>query len=309
MPKLKYAIILALGTALISGTNNFLTKIAVKAVADPVVFTFLKNAIVAVILIGIFLLFKKWNELKELNRKDVIKLLSIGAIGGSIPFILFFTGLSLIPAINAAFIHKTLFIWVALLAVPILKERVGKWPLIALMLLFVGNLTLFGLPKFNFGAGELMVLAATLFWAIENVIAKIALRNISSQLVAGARMTVGSIIILGVIIFQGNIGMLSGLSPIQWGWTLLTGVLLAGYVLTWYTALKHAPAILVASLLVLATFVTNILNAMFLTNTLSLQQLLSGLLLLIGAGILIARARYIVSPINSRVATTSNELV
>lgn len=290
--KLKYAITLALITAVISGTNNFLSKIAVTVVADPIVFTFLKNGLVAIFLIGLIIVIGKWRELYNTGRKDLLKLLSIGVIGGSIPFILFFSGLSKVPAINAAFIHKTLFIWVALMAVPILKERIGKVQLTALALLFGGNLV-FGLPKFSSSSGELMILAATILWAIENIIAKITLKKFSSLLVAGTRMAIGSLVILIVIGFQGNVGLMANLAPVQWGWTLLTSLLLAGYVLTWYTALKYAPATLVASLLVPAIFITNFLTAVFITGSLPNEQLTSAILLALGTALLVASAKKI----------------
>ena len=291
--KLKYAIGLALTTAVISGTNTFLAKIAVTTISDPVVFTFLKNVVVAVLLIGLFSTVRKRHELKKITKKDVIKLLAIGIIGGSLPFILFFTGLKMIPAVNAVFIHKTLFIWVALLAIPFLKEKVGKLQLFALLLLFGGNLVLFGLPKFTFGTGELMILAATLLWAIENIIAKKALKNLSSTLVASARMVLGSLIIFAIILLQGKTTIMLELSAAQLTWALLTGALLTGYVLTWYTALKYAPATLVASLLIPATFITNALTAIFVTHTLSGPQLLSGLLISWGIVLLISRANKI----------------
>lgn len=41
-----YATSLALLTMVVSGTNNFLTKIAVTAVKDPLLYTTLKNAVV-----------------------------------------------------------------------------------------------------------------------------------------------------------------------------------------------------------------------------------------------------------------------
>lgn len=288
--KLKYAIILSLITALISGTANFLSKIAVTAVNDPVVFTFLKNAIVAVFLVGLILLTSRRHELPTLTRRDIIKLMAIGVIGGSLPFILFFTGLALVPAVTASFLHKTLFIWVTLLAVPFLKEKVGKLQFAALALLFGGNLALFGLPQLTFGAGELMILAATILWAIENIIAKTTLRRLSSPLVAGARMALGSLIILVIIALQGKTALLIDLSVTQWSWTAVTSLLLCGYVLTWYTALKHAPATLVASLLVPATLVTNLLTAVFITHVFPTPQLISGTLLALGTVLLISCA-------------------
>ena len=57
--KLYLATLLGLTTAAISGTNNFLTKIAVTAIKDPVLFTTLKNALVAAFLIGAILMLKK----------------------------------------------------------------------------------------------------------------------------------------------------------------------------------------------------------------------------------------------------------
>ena len=55
------------------------------------------------------------------------------------PFILFFTGLAQASAPSAAFIHKTLFVWVALLAVPFLGERLGWLQLAALGVLLAGQ--------------------------------------------------------------------------------------------------------------------------------------------------------------------------
>ena len=291
--KLKLAIALALSTALISGTSVFVTKIAVTVVKDPIVFTFLKNAVVAVLLVGLLVMSSRLQELKKLKKKDIVKLLAIGVVGGSLPFILFFTGLTMIPAVTAAFIHKTLFIWVALLAIPILKEHIGLVQFVALALLLGGNLALFGIPKLTLGMGELMIIGATILWAIENIIAKITLKNISSPVVAGARMVIGSFIILAVIAVQGKISLMTDLSASQWGWTLLTSILLTGYVLTWYTALKHAPATLVASLLVPATLVTNALSAIFLTHTFPSKHLLSGTLLALGIVLLISHAHKI----------------
>ncbi|OGL83774.1 hypothetical protein A3J36_03615 [Candidatus Uhrbacteria bacterium RIFCSPLOWO2_02_FULL_54_37] len=296
MPKLKLAVILAMATAVISGTNNFLTKIAVTAVQDPVAFTFLKNAVVGVFLVGIIIAAKKWGEIRRLNRMQAIQLSLIALIGGAIPFILFFTGLTMIPAVNAAFIHKTLFIWVAILAIPYLKERLGSIQIAALLLLLAGNLVM-GVPKLKFGTGEMLILAATLLWAVENIIAKKALANLSSLTVAGARMALGSVFIFLVVLAQGNAGQLLALNATQWGWTLLTSVLLLGYVTTWYTALKIAPATLVAALLVPATLITNVLNGIFITHSITLLQIYNGLLLILGTTLIIrGNARFRVHP-------------
>lgn len=283
----RYATVLALITAVISGTNNFFTKIAVTAVKDPIIYTTLKNAIVAALLIGIILMLGKWREIISLTRGQMFRLLAIGAIGGSVPFALFFTGLLKTSALNAGLIHKTLFLWVLLLAVPFLKERFSWVQWVGVGTLFAANFVVGGFKGFNFNIGELMVLGATLLWAVENVIAKKALKDISSITVAGARMVVGSLILLTIVLGKGSTVPLSSLSLEQWGWTLLTSVLLLGYVLAWYTALKYAPATYVAALLVPATLVTNMLTAIFITHTLNGIQLTQMTLLIIGAALMV----------------------
>lgn len=278
---------LALGTALISGLSNFIGKIGVTVVKDPIVFTTLKNAVVALFLVGIFITFRKWREVRALSLRQWLKLAAIGIIGGSVPFALFFTGLSQTSAINASLIHKTLFLWVLLLAIPILKERMTVWQWVGIGAVAAANVFIGGFKGFKFNAGELMILAATMLWAVENIIAKIALKDVSSLTVAAARMIFGSIILVAFVALRGGSSAVAHLTTVQWSWTLLASALLVGYVLTWYAALKRAPATYVATLLVPATLVTNVLTAVFVTHAFPLVQLINAALVAVGAGLLI----------------------
>jgi len=79
---IKIATILAISTAIFSGFANFINKMAVGAINDAVLFTTLKNLIVAVLLGGILAVFYKWKEIKSLSKKQWLKLLVIGVIGG-----------------------------------------------------------------------------------------------------------------------------------------------------------------------------------------------------------------------------------
>lgn len=290
---LRIATALALATAIISGTNNFLTKIAVSVIKDPILFTTFKNAVVAVFLIGIILAFRKWSEIAGLSKNQILKLIAIGVIGGSIPFALFFTGLAKTTALNAGLIHKTLFLWVAFLAIPFLKERMSVLQWLGIAAIFAANLIIGGFTGFKYNMGELMILGATILWAVENVIAKVALRDISSLAVASARMVLGSFLLMLILAWRGSdIAAISGLNIQQWGWTMLTSVLLLGYVLTWYAALKYAPATYVATLLVSATLVTNVLSAIFITRAFGWAQILSAFLFAAGTALVIVFAKH-----------------
>lgn len=290
------AIFLSLSAAVFSGVNGFLTKSAVTEVGDPVVFTFLKNVIVSLIFLGVFLWFRKSNEIREASSRDKRLLFLIGIIGGGIPFLLYFIGLSMIPAATAVFIHKTLFLWVAMLAVPFLGERVDWLHAFALGLLLFGIL-LFQVPVgHSFGLGETLVLLATILWAIENILAKKVLHHVSSLSAMSARMVLGSAVIFLWLIVSGKGGGIFSLSWSAWGWTLLTSFLLAGYVSCWYRALSLAPAGFVVSLLVPAAFITGALSSIFVTGTMSADSLAGWCCLLFGIALLSWR----VAPLFSR---------
>ena len=264
---------LALATALISGVSVYVNSFGVKQVPDPFVFTTVKNLLVAVGLVALVLLPGAWREIQSLTRKQWLALLSLGLVGGSVPFLLFFYGLSQATAPSAAFIHKTLFIWVAILAVPLLGERIGKLQLLALATLVIGNLILVGRPaQWGWGPAELFVLAATLLWAVEAVVARRLMAGISPRTAILGRMGFGAIVMLGFLAVTGRTDAVAAISGIQWSWVLITSIFLLGYVTGYYHALKNAPATLVASVLVLGSVVTSLLHAVFSARNYSPEQ-------------------------------------
>ena len=261
--RFRTGVLLALATAGISGLAVFLNKFAVNQFSSPVAYTTLKNGLVALIMVGLALALGRRREIARLSGVRRRQLLAVGLIGGALPFALFFTGLKMANAVNAALIHKTLFIWVILLAIPFLKERVAAWQWFGAGAVLASNLVIGGFRGFEYGWGELLILAATMLWAVENIIAKKALTDVSAVTLATARLGIGSLALLPFAVAGGGLTAVVGMSAAAWGWTLLAVGLLTGYVLTWYSALKRAPAGVVATLLVPATLVTNLLSVAF----------------------------------------------
>ena len=114
---------LALLAAIISGLANFLNKEIIISGINPVSLTTIKSGLAGLALIGLALPLLKT---QKLQKTDWLKFVIIAIVGGSIPFILFFKGLALSTAIKGSFIHKTLFIWVALWSLIFLKEKFNK---------------------------------------------------------------------------------------------------------------------------------------------------------------------------------------
>ena len=252
----------ALAAAVISGFSIYINKFAVMEMKDPFIFTATKNLAVVLLLFALFILPKVLPELRGLSRKQWLTLGAIGCIGGSVPFLLFFYGLSLGTAVGAAFIHKTLFIWVAILAVFFLGERLGKFHIAALVILVGGNILLLGWPKsWLLGGGELMIFGAAILWGIEAIIAKKVMSGVSSNVAAFGRMFFGAMVMLVYLGLSGKLGIMASISGQQIGWIALTSLFLFGYVSCYYAGLKHAPASIVASILVLGSVITSLLYA------------------------------------------------
>jgi drug/metabolite transporter (DMT)-like permease len=256
-----WGIILAIGAALISGLAIYLNAYAVKQLPDAAVYTTLKNAVAAVVLLTVAVGLGAGHGLRTIHRRRWPAVLAVGVIGGSVPFVLFFTGLAQASAPSAAFIQKTLFLWVALLAVPFLGERLGPASIVGVLVLLGGQALVLPPERIQWGMGETMILAATLFWAAETVIVKRLLGAIPGPTLGALRMGIGLVCLLGYLALTGKLAVLAGLAPTQWGWVLLTGVVLAGYVGTWFAALQRAPASVVTSVLVFGAVVTGALTA------------------------------------------------
>jgi drug/metabolite transporter (DMT)-like permease len=256
-----WGVVLAVGAALISGLAIYLNAFAVKQLPDAAVYTTLKNGVAAIALIVLVAGLGGARDVRAIDRRRWPLVVAVGVIGGSIPFILFFAGLAQASAPSAAFIQKTLFIWVTLLAVPFLGERVGMASVIGLGVLLVGQALVLPPDGIAWGLGETLILVATLFWAVETILVKRLLAEIPSTVMAALRLGIGLIVLVGYLAVTGKLGVLGGLDAGQWSWVLLTGFILAGYVGTWFSALARAPASAVASVLVLGAVVTGALSA------------------------------------------------
>lgn len=276
--------LLVLTTALISGVAIFINKYSV-SVFNPYIFTFLKNTLVAVFLSAILLVFWDFSFFKKLKKKYWLILPAIGLVGGGVPFLLFFKGLSLTSAAGASFIQKTMFVWIFILAGAFLKEKITRKFIFAGFLLMAGNLTLLKISDINFDKGSLLILVATILWAMENMMSKYALKEISPRVVMWARMFFGSIFIFIFLFFTHQASVITQISSEQTGWVLITGIILLGYVVTWYSGLKHIKVTEAAVILMLGSPVTTILSTIF-SEPATLKEYLA--VLLIVAGVVVA---------------------
>ena len=276
----KKALSLVFLTAIISGVSIFVNKFAV-GFGNSNTFAFLKNLAVGLILFGVIIALKKLPLIKELKIKDWGKLILIGLIGGSIPFLLFFKGLTLTSAAQGSLIQKTMFVYVAILAFFFLREKISKWFVVGAIFLLVGNALILKNFNFVFGKGDLLILVATIFWAVENTLSKKVLEKIDSEIVAWGRMFFGAIFICFYLMAIGQFNLIFKTNVTQIGWVAITAALLFLYVLTWYRGLKGAPVHVATAILLIGSPITTVLN-LFYGSQIGMREIFSGILIIAG---------------------------
>lgn len=280
-------LLLVFSTAVISGFSVFTNKLIVSN-TDPVVFTAVRNTVVFLLLAGIVFLSGKFRSLKSLSRRQWAALAVIGVTGGGAAFVLFFTGLSKIGAVQGNLIHKTLFLWVAVLAYPILGEKpslnlIAGYALIILATFVLGSPSGFSVTPYAF-----MTLSATIIWAFENILAKRLLKSVPHEIVGASRILFGIPVLVAVAAVQGKAGAF--LAPATYAPVpiLVSAILLTGYVFTWYQGLSYIPVTVATSILVIAPVVTAFLSAGFIDGKFPAIQILPSLILAVAAFIITA---------------------
>lgn len=278
----KKGLLLSVVTACISGIAVFANSVFVTGV-DPLIFAIIRNSVVVLMLTMV--LWGRKSDLSILHRQDWLRLVVIGVIGGGIPFAMFFSGLSMIGAVNGNILHKTLFLWVALLAIPFLRERITKFQLVGYVLVFLSLFVFGGTFRFVHATGSYLVLGATLLWAVENVVAKKTLQHIPFDIVAWGRMFFGLPVLFFSALVMGKANLLVFPTFFVSAPVIVSSVLLVAYVLTWYKALSQAPATLVSSVLVVAPLITAALGMKFVWTP-------SNVVLLVGVFLIAFRWRF-----------------
>jgi len=281
--------LLVLTTAIFSGVAIIVNKFFVAKI-DPLAFTALRALLIGLVFLIISLYL--WNSKKGKKFKQTSwgPLILIGVIGGGLAFWMFFSGLKLTLGIRAAFLHKTLPIYATILAFFFLKEKVTWKQLSALLVMLIGlffmQLTALNNPM---RLGDLLVIAATVLWAIENTISKKAMLNKESNwVVTFSRMFIGSLVLFAIIIISGNISVVLSLTAAQLIYVLVSGGFLLVYVLTWYWGLKYINLSKASMILLLAPVISLILGVLWLGERALPLQSLGSLLILIGAYVVIS---------------------
>lgn len=274
-------ILFALLAALISGVSVFINGSAVRLV-DPAGYTVLKNLGALLFIGAVFISIRGLGQFRTLSRNQWAMLVLVGVIGGSLPFLMFFEGLKIGGPAVSSFIFRSLFVFAGVFGYFILKEKPQTGDFATGLMILLGNGLLVS-GDIVFGMGQLLVLGATVLWALEYTISRKVLADVDPGVVMASRMFFGSAILIVSLYTTGSLDSVLVLSSEAVQWLFLTSLMLAGFLFVWYTALKHLPVLKATAILASGGVVTAMLQSIFLGKEIALAEGAGLVLVLIGS--------------------------
>jgi drug/metabolite transporter (DMT)-like permease len=173
--------------------------------------------------------------------------------------VLFFTGLKMSSPVTSSLLNHAQFVVVAVLAFFLLRERAGIIVWLALPVLFIGTLWGTSVTGLHWGMGDTLVALSTLLFAGGVVLAKYLLQGLSTLTVMTAKMSIGSLLLVIYIGLTGQASAIFKLSPAQWEFALITGLILLAFTVTAFLALRYASATVATAIPAAAPLITTAL--------------------------------------------------
>lgn len=219
----------------------------------------------------------------------------MGFVGVFVHQLLQAFALTMTSATNTGWLIGITPIWSAILSAIFLRERLGLGKLLGLIVGFGGVLLVVTRGDFSARilgapstAGDLLILASTVNWAVYSIIGHRTIRAIGPRRATSGVMLFGTSMLAPLFIAQHGWRELPRLTPGAWGALLFLslGCSALGY-LFWYGALERIEVSRVAALLYAEPLVTFVAAALLLGERVSAFVIAGGILVL--AGVLITQ--------------------
>lgn len=265
-------------SALFFGSVTTLAKPTLDAI-NPLVLTCMIYLISAIALTPATL-----HKKASFRRKDLLLILGVSLAGAVIAPLLFFHGLHMTSASNTAVLSNTEIVFTVIIAILFFKEKINRIGYVGLSMVTIGAMvvtsTKISDSYFSLDVGSILVIGASLFWAIDNNVSKIITKRVDILKIAQLKSAIGGAILLGVV-FATNIPVLLPENEIPF--VLLLGTV--GFALSLFLFLKSLHIIGVVKTIVI--FATSsvfglIFAVLFLHEQVSIFQIIAICVMILG---------------------------
>jgi drug/metabolite transporter (DMT)-like permease len=277
------------------GTLAIFARLAYEDGVTPITLLFLRFGIAS-----LCMLFIMWLRGIPIPRGWILLGLAfMGGIGYVGQALSYFTALTLIPAGLVALLLYLYPAIVTILAVIILKERISKWKVIALLIALGGTVLTIGPTGGGQFLGVIFGLAAAFIYSIYILVGS----KITKQVTAIQSSTV--VIVSAAIVFGGLVAIKGPAFPATaFGWASVIAIALISTILaivTFFAGLERVGPTNASTLSTVEPAVTVVLAAWVLGEAISSTRILGGIMIIV-AVIILARSE---APTNERTKRTN----
>ena len=283
------ASIKALFAVIVWGASFVATKVSLRY-ADPVTVVWLRFSM-GVCVLGLAVALKRQFILPA--RKDLGYFALLGFLGITFHQWLQSTGLLTAQATTTAWIVATTPVFMALLGLIVLKEKLALYQVTGIFLATLGVLlvvTKGNLPALvtgKFGTiGDFLVLISAINWAIFSTLSRSVLQKHPASRMMFFVMSFGWLFTSVLFFSTSGIRQISSIPLDGWVAILFLGILCSGIAyIFWYDALKDLPVAKTGAFLYLEPIITVIVASIILREALLLASAIGGITILIGVGL------------------------
>jgi len=229
------------------------------------------------------------NVEKFITRREYGILFLTAIFGAVIAPSLSLYGLSQITAVNAALLSNSEMLFIIIIGIFFLKERVKKYDFVAFLFIILGTISL---STNNFQDislnpnlyGNLLVVGAAFFWSLDTSLSKLLSKKRDIIFITGVKCSIGALILL---IISFSMGLNFKLPPEQIPLLFLVsmGCLSFSLVLI-YFAIREIGSTRTGSIYALSSLFGALIAFLLLNESLSLYQIFFGILMFLGVFIL-----------------------
>ncbi len=198
---------------------------------------------------------KKLDTIALVLRKNLLPMLVLGVLGIYLTFTFYYWGLERTSASTAAIIFSTNPIFTAIIAIPMLREKVKLRVWLGFLLGLLGAyLTITGMSftlplKWSELSAGLAMLASAVSWALYTVLGKKYAEELGQEAVSMISMGIGAFLFLLTIVIRGETGAFTRFHLTTWLVCLYIGIFTVGIgYLFYFGGMKKVPAASGASL-------------------------------------------------------------
>lgn len=268
---------------LLASFTHIIAKDVTSSVEPSVVLFF--RSLVAAIFFYIWVLFRN-NKIK-IDSKDYLTFIVLGILNIPLNQYLFLVAIKLSTAPNLALAYAFTPIFVFIIAHFFLSEKITALKSIGIGIAVVGSAILLSEEGFDVSSdvfiGNILGGLASISWALYTVIGRDISRKYGAVFSTSITMQIGFILYAIIFFFLPNKVNITTITAIEWLEIAYLGIFSSGiaYVL-WFMALKKIDAGKVAVFNNLQPLLTTILAFFLLSQKISLEFILGGLLIISG---------------------------